>query len=132
MLLSFFSTWLLWIKHLAGTPGSPVLHCTWQTQIGYGSAPLLVAEVLEQEGKFADAIKWALADLQHPDNYNVQRKARAGKWVQTAPADAIVTCLFRTNPQTTRPSRRPMSRGAGRACALSCCHRRCTRGDQSC
>ena len=48
---------------------------------GYSSAPLLVGELLENEGRYAAALKWAQAECSCvvQDNRNAPLKARAGR-----------------------------------------------------
>ena len=110
---SFGTTLFFGLKYLAGdrdvdstyidtlqSPNSPVLHCTWQTQIGYGPAPLPVAEALEQEGKAADA------PPQDGSSAAVTRR-RVGMRSQLLPFDQRQTAPHSVSPQgSTRGQRR--------------------------
>ena len=70
-------------SHLDTLPSadSPKLHCTFMSGFGYSSAPLLVGELLENEGRYAAALKWAQAECSCvvQDNRNAPLKARAGR-----------------------------------------------------
>jgi hypothetical protein len=58
---------------------APTLHCTCSFAIRPSTARVLVAEVFEQQGRHADAIRFAQTDLQDYHNLNVPSKVRAGR-----------------------------------------------------
>ena len=45
-------------------PESPLLHCIFTSATGYANVRVLIGEVLEQQGRFEDALVWAQAELQ--------------------------------------------------------------------
>jgi hypothetical protein len=55
------------------------LHCTCIATVFATTARVLVAEVFEQHGRHADAIRFAQTDLQDYHNLNVVSKVRAGR-----------------------------------------------------
>jgi hypothetical protein len=55
------------------------LHDTALNLVGPVNPRVLVAEVLEQQGRHADAIRFAQTDLQDYHNFNVLAKVRAGR-----------------------------------------------------
>jgi hypothetical protein len=55
------------------------LHCTCLFAVYPTTARVLVAEVFEQQGRHADAIRFAQTDLQDHHNLNVSSKVRAGR-----------------------------------------------------
>jgi hypothetical protein len=55
------------------------LYCTSASIMYVATARVLVAEVLEQQGRHAEAIRFAQADLQDYHNFNVPSKLRAGR-----------------------------------------------------
>jgi len=61
------------------SPDAPTLYCTFLCLIVYASARVLMGELLEQQGRHADAISWAQAELQDQSNLNVPSKTRAGR-----------------------------------------------------
>ena len=61
------------------SPDSPTLHDTNLVEcIPYASARGLVGEVLESEGRHADAIVWAQTEVNEPRSLNMCKKIRAG------------------------------------------------------
>jgi hypothetical protein len=55
------------------------LHCTCLFAMQATTARVLVAEVFEQQGRHADAMRFAQTDLQDYHNLNVPSKVRAGR-----------------------------------------------------
>jgi hypothetical protein len=55
------------------------LHCTCIATAFATTARVLIAEVFEQQGRHADAIRFAQTDLQDYHNLNVPAKVRAGR-----------------------------------------------------
>ena len=45
-------------------PDHPTLYDICQDQIAHAGCRVMVAEAMEQEGRFADALRWAAADVQ--------------------------------------------------------------------
>jgi hypothetical protein len=58
---------------------APTLHCTCVFAMHPLTARVLVAEVFEQQGRHADAIRFAQTDLQDYHNRNAPSKVRAGR-----------------------------------------------------
>jgi hypothetical protein len=57
----------------------PTLHCVGNSSIHPVTARVLVAEVLEQQARHADAIRFAQADLQSNCNFCTAAKVRSGR-----------------------------------------------------
>jgi hypothetical protein len=68
---------LSWLDDLPRADAT-TLHCT-STYLQLPTARVLVAEVFEKQGRHADAIRFAQADLQDYHNVNVLAKVRAGR-----------------------------------------------------
>jgi hypothetical protein len=58
---------------------TPTMHCTSEAGMQSTTTRGIVAEVFEQQGRYADAIEWAQADLQTPQYFNAPSKIRAGR-----------------------------------------------------
>jgi hypothetical protein len=69
---------LSWLDDLPPADAT-TLHCTIQSAVYPTTARVLVAEVFEQQGRHADAIRFAQTDLQDCHNLNVPSKVRAGQ-----------------------------------------------------
>jgi hypothetical protein len=69
---------LSWLDDLPPADAT-TLHCTASSGIWATTPRVLVAEVLEQQGRHADAIRFAQANLQDYHNLNVLTKVRAGR-----------------------------------------------------
>jgi hypothetical protein len=69
---------LSWLDDLPPADAT-TLHCTSTVSLAPTTARVLVAEVFEQQGRHADAIRFAQADLQDYHNLNVPSKVRAGR-----------------------------------------------------
>jgi hypothetical protein len=67
-----------WLDDLP-PPDATTLHCTSSSSLFATTARVLVAEVFEQEGRHAEAIRFAQTDLQDYHNLNVSSKVRAGR-----------------------------------------------------
>jgi hypothetical protein len=69
---------LSWLDDLPPADAT-TLHCTSASAMSAASARVLVAEVFEQQGRFAEAIGFVQTDLQDYHNLNVPTKVRAGR-----------------------------------------------------
>jgi hypothetical protein len=69
---------LSWLDDLPPADAT-TLHCTAVSACLATTPRVLVAEVFEQQGRHADAIRFAQADLQDYHNLNVPSKVRAGR-----------------------------------------------------
>jgi hypothetical protein len=69
---------LSWLDDLPPADAT-TLHCTAMSALHPITARVLVAEVFEQQGRHADAIRFAQTDLQDYHNLNVPSKVRAGR-----------------------------------------------------
>jgi hypothetical protein len=69
---------LSWLDDLPPADAT-TLHCTICSTMTATTARVLVAEVFEQQGRHADAIRFAQTDLQDYHNLNVPSKVRAGR-----------------------------------------------------
>jgi hypothetical protein len=69
---------LSWLDDLPPAD-APTLHCTVWCAMLPMTARVLIAEVFEQQGRHADAIRFAQTDLQGYHNFNVPSKVRAGR-----------------------------------------------------
>jgi hypothetical protein len=70
---------LSWLDELPSAD-APTLYCISMFVVFHTTARVLVAEVFEQQGRHADAIRFAQTDLQDYDhNLNVRSKVRAGQ-----------------------------------------------------
>jgi hypothetical protein len=69
---------LSWLDDLPPADAT-TLHCTCWASIYPTTARVLVAEVFEQQGRHAEAIRFAQTDLQDYHNLNVPSKVRAGR-----------------------------------------------------
>jgi hypothetical protein len=69
---------LSWLDDLPPADAT-TLHCTCFAAFHPTTARVLVAEVFEQQGRHADAIRFAQTDLQDYHNLNVPSKVRAGR-----------------------------------------------------
>jgi hypothetical protein len=69
---------LSWLDDLPPADAT-TLHCTCMFAYHPTTARVLVAEVFEQQGRHADAIRFAQTDLQDYLNLNVPSKVRAGR-----------------------------------------------------
>jgi hypothetical protein len=69
---------LSWLDDLPPADAT-TLHCTCLFAMYATTARVLVAEVFEQQGRHADAIRFAQTDLQDYHNLNVPSKVRAGR-----------------------------------------------------
>jgi hypothetical protein len=69
---------LSWLDDLPPADAT-TLHDTSQASTFATTARVLVAEVFEQQGRYADAIRFAQTDLQDYHNPNVMSKVRAGR-----------------------------------------------------
>ena len=51
--------------YLAGLPDvdAPTLYCVWCADVAQASARVLIGEVLEVRGRYADAIRWVQPDV---------------------------------------------------------------------
>jgi hypothetical protein len=68
---------LSWLDDLPPADAT-TLHCTALSAL-FVTSRVLIAEVFEQQGRHADAIRFAQADLQDYHNLNVLTKVRAGR-----------------------------------------------------
>jgi hypothetical protein len=69
---------LSWLDDLPPADAT-TLHCTYTSALCMTTPRLLVAEVFEQQGRHADAVRFAQANLQDYHNLNVPSKVRAGR-----------------------------------------------------
>jgi hypothetical protein len=69
---------LRWLDDLPPAD-TTTLHCTTISAVFPTTARVLVAEVFEQQGRHADAIRFAQTDLQDYHNLNMPSKVRAGR-----------------------------------------------------
>jgi hypothetical protein len=69
---------LSWLDELLPVDAT-TLHCTVISAFNTTTTRVLVAEVFEQQGRHADAIRFAQTDLQDYHNLNVTAKVRAGR-----------------------------------------------------
>jgi hypothetical protein len=69
---------LSWLDELPPADAT-TLHCTGSSGILATTPRMLVAEVFEQQGRHAEAIRFAQTDLQDYHNLNVPAKVRAGR-----------------------------------------------------
>jgi hypothetical protein len=69
---------LSWLNDLPPADAT-TLHCTTSSALFATTARVLVAEVFEQQGRHAEAIRFAQTDLQDYHNLNVPSKVRAGR-----------------------------------------------------
>jgi hypothetical protein len=67
-----------WLDNLPPADAT-TLHCTASSTLFATTARVLVAEVFEQQGRHAEAIKFAQTDLQDYHNLNAPTKVRAGR-----------------------------------------------------
>jgi hypothetical protein len=69
---------LTWLDDLPPADAT-TLHCTALSAVFATTPRVLVAEVFEQQGRHAEAIRFAQTDLQDYHNLNVPSKVRAGR-----------------------------------------------------
>jgi hypothetical protein len=69
---------LSWLDDLPPADAT-TLHCTTSSTVFATTARVLVAEVFEQQGRHAEAIRFAQTDLQDYHNLSVPTKVRAGR-----------------------------------------------------
>jgi hypothetical protein len=69
---------LSWLNDLPPADAT-TLHCTIMSACVFTTPRMLVAEAFEQQGRHADAIRFAQANLQDYHNLNAPSKVRAGR-----------------------------------------------------
>ena len=55
------------------------MHCINWSNVVMANARVLVAELLERAGRFADALEYAQAEIEDPDNATLPSKLHAGR-----------------------------------------------------
>jgi hypothetical protein len=70
---------LSWLDNLP-SPGDPKLHdCMIPVVCAFSNTRPLIAEVLQWQGRYKEAISFAVAELQADFNFNAASKVRAGR-----------------------------------------------------